>query len=96
MNRRALFGAAAATVLGVVPLAVAEEQPQLRAVYRYNYATGSWARVRMYELRKGDVFRLDDDPSARAYSDPEKMPNGRWSIQADFFIDPTTNSWVPA
>jgi hypothetical protein len=92
VNRRQAFAAAGAALLAVaLPVAQA---PPLRAVYRYSYATDSWARVRMYELRAGDVFQLDEVGTFIAHAAPFKK-DGMWSIDACQEIDPATNQWVP-
>jgi hypothetical protein len=92
MDRRDFFATAAATaVAAVFPV---PEAPKLRTVRRYCYATDTWTKVRMYELRNGDVFEIVDFGIFRACTEPEKLPTGRWHIMSDAEIDPATNQWT--
>jgi len=98
MTRRealsACVGAAAVAATG----AVGATEPALNRVWRYDYTADSWTRCRMYELRKGDVFRIEDLGVFRANGEPykaEAVGGSPWGINADIVIDPQTNQWVP-
>lgn len=84
MNRRALFGTIAAAALTLV-VGGAAEPPQLRAVWRRS-ARGplhEYERVRMCELRIGDVFRLEGHPTRlRVDSEPRRDTDGVWVVIA--------------
>lgn len=93
MNRRSFL--AAAMVAAATPPAPAAPEPALRAVHRYDYATGTWTRCRLFHIRAGDVFRFDEDPSLVAQCAPFQDDDGVWCIHAEFRIDSATNQWVP-
>lgn len=94
MNRRAFFSVIGGLGAGIVCFG-AEPGQSIRVVRRYSYATDSWTACRMYELRAGDVFKLEEVGTFIAHEDPKKGPDGRWGINASFEIDPATNQWVP-
>jgi hypothetical protein len=95
VTRREMFLAAGAAALAVMAPATAAEPIELNPVYRYSYATDSWTRVRLYELKPGDVFRLGEVGTFRASSEPKFIESkGQWGIDADAGIDPATNEWV--
>jgi hypothetical protein len=49
----------------------------------------------MWQLHRGDVFRLGELGTFRAHCDPYKNGDMRsWGIDADATIDPETNEWV--
>ena len=68
--------------------------PSLRAVHRFDYAADKWVRCRMYELKAGDVFWLEEVGVLLAHGNPE-MTDGVWSVNAVMQIDPATNQWQP-
>lgn len=95
MRRRSFFAAAIAAAAALVWPSKAAATPPLKTIHKYDYATDTWARCRLYDLRAGDVFRADDGPALIADSDPELQPDGVWGIMTRFEIDPATNQWVP-
>jgi hypothetical protein len=92
VDRRQAFGVLLGGLAAAV-LPAAEPEP-LRAVHRWQ--GGQWVRVRMYELRTGDVFWLEEVGVCRAYHAPRRNPEtGQWGVDVDTEIDPSTNEWVP-
>ena len=63
MRRRSFFAVAAAAVVGLLATPVAADEPArgLRPVYRKTL-TG-WNRCRMFELKPGDVIRIERHPT---------------------------------
>lgn len=97
MSRREMFAVAGCAATVVAAPASAVEEPSLREVWRYSYVTDKWTRCRMWELYKGDVFRLGELGTFHAASAPFKDAGETvWSINCDGQIDPATNQWVPA
>jgi hypothetical protein len=94
MRRRSFFGVIAAAAVGAAFGTSGPSPPAIRAVYRYSYATDTWTRCRLYEVRSGDVFRFDDQPAVLACGSPDRDADGIWGIVASHQIDPATNQWV--
>lgn len=93
MRRRGFLGTAIGIIAGLVCGGPEAPRP-LRAVHRWD--GGGWVRCRMFDLRQGDVFWLEDVGVFRAAVDPTRQPDGVWGVDADYEIDPATNRWVPS
>lgn len=76
MKRREFFGVAAAAVSGLVlpiPQMPAAEATNLRVIYKWN--NREWVRVRMAELRLGDLCVIQDLKELwRVVRNPRSVP----------------------
>lgn len=84
---------AAAVAAGGVGSCAARKPPPpaLNAIWRQTPA--GYERVRMFELRAGDLFRIEgQERLQRAESDPERDADGRWSILT---VSPSSASDFP-
>lgn len=90
MTKRSFIKAALAMLAGDLGLTKAKAEPGLRAVHRMEQCRCRPGcnlvrpvRVRMADLRPGDVFRLDEyDNAFEAISEPWAL-NGVWGIDAE-------------
>jgi hypothetical protein len=79
MNRRDLLGRLAAIAAAAVTCTPDTQGPAyLRAVWLWQGNSTGWTRVRMRQLRKGQVAAIETEPgkfaTGRVVSDPVAMP----------------------
>lgn len=98
MNRRHALLASVSLGLGAVLPCRPNPEPgvELRACARFDYPNDRWEPCRMFDLKEGDCFRLEEVGTFIAAANPILRPEnkGVWSITASYTLDEKTNEWV--
>jgi hypothetical protein len=88
VNRReaVLATLSAAVSLAIAPLASADvpAKTPLWLIRRYDRPNDSWVICRLFHLRPGDLFDVDENTIWLATGEPEQLPDGVWSIASKF------------